>query len=136
MGTVRGRRKSVNGGNGQILGSAWGPHVMHAGSQGHGTGGLPRFQAAGQGRGASLLLARSKAAWRPAVSNLLRSILPWELLFPSNGCFYLHLLCSQRANVWEQYFLFICRNWYTWTFDSNLLWYSNNKILKLLCLLC
>lgn len=78
----------------QILGTAWGPCVVHSGPQRHSTGGLPHFQVAGWRRGASLLLARSKTKWPLTASNVLQSTWPWELLFTSNACFYLHFLQS------------------------------------------
>lgn len=82
-------------GNGQIWAlTAWGPHVVHSGPQRHSTGGLPHFQVPGWGREASLLLGRSKTKWPLTASNLLQSTWPWELLFTSNACFYLHFLQS------------------------------------------
>lgn len=103
---VRRHRVRVNGGEWPDLGTAWGHHVVHSGPQRHSTGGLPHFQVAGWGRGASLLLAKSKTKWPLTVSNLLQSTWPWELLFTSNACFYLYFcraslsICGKNIFVW------------------------------------
>jgi len=109
---------------------------MLAGSQGHGTRAYPAFRKQVRGRRASLLLARSKAALRAGCFQSAVKHLDLGVSISLQGVLYLCFKHSQLPNVLEQYFLFICRSWYTWRFDSNLLWYSKNKILKLLCLLC
>lgn len=55
---------------------------------GHGTRGLPHFQEAGWGRGASPLLTRSKAEWRLAVSQpAVKHLALGSYYFPLMGAF-------------------------------------------------